>query len=465
MCFDRLPSTTANDAPLFYGVGWSLRHMLRYRRNEAQPAMLSHKPVIISDPTARPELVHAAATFAQSVERARYISPIAIAKEGTMISFFAGMPGSFGSRIARQLQLRSLPTGIDPKAHESAAGMLELLLVGARKANVQGRPLLTLRRFRDHWFDFRVSKKLRRSDGVVLASAGAAKATLRRSRELNIRSVLNCPIADHRFARSLLEEEASLVPDFAQTLQFPSRTPSMDRWLETELSLADHILTYSSFHRDSYISMGIPAEKMLVVPLGVDTDAFCPGDTRPKDDIFRVIFVGQLSQRKGLSYLLDGFTRSALPNSELVLAGRVVGTDAPWIGTPNVKHIGHLPRSALPDAYRSADVFVMPSLVEGFCLTALEALACGLPSLVTPNTFGDDVVRDGIEGFMLPIRDSEAISERLRYLYENRDVLARMKSAARHRAESYSWQAYDQRLADIFRTRVLETSVLDPLRA
>lgn len=412
--------------------------------------------VTISDPTARPELVHAAASLAQNGRLSRYISPVATSRDGIISRFLANMPGSFAARIGRQLQLRSLPSGIDPQTHESAASILELLLVGARKANIQGRPLLTLRHARDRWFDFRVSRKLRRHDDIVLVSAGAAKSTLLRSREFNIHSVLNCPIADHRFARALLEEEARLVPSFAQTLQFPSRTPSMDRRLETELDLADHILTYSSFHRDSFISMGVPAEKVLVVPLGVDIDAFCPGDTRSNDDIFRVIFVGQLSQRKGLSYLLEGFERASLPNSELLLAGRVVGTDAPWIARPNVRHVGHLPRSDLPDAYRSADVFVMPSLIEGFCLTALEALACGLPSLVTPNTFGDDVVRDGIEGFMLPIRDPGAISERLQYLHANRDVLTRMRSAARHRAEGYSWSAYGQRLADAFRTQVLD---------
>jgi glycosyltransferase involved in cell wall biosynthesis len=100
----------------------------------------------------------------------------------------------------------------------------------------------------------------------------------------------------------------------------------------------------------------------------------------------------------------------------------------------------------LPAIYHAADVFVLPSLVEGFPLTALMAMACGLPVIVSEHTFGEDVVRDGIDGYVTRIRDGEAIADRLRYLYENPDRRELMAAAARQRAEQFSWERYGERI-------------------
>jgi glycosyltransferase involved in cell wall biosynthesis len=94
---------------------------------------------------------------------------------------------------------------------------------------------------------------------------------------------------------------------------------------------------------------------------------------------------------------------------------------------------------------------VFPSLVEGFGLTALEAMACGLPVILSSNTFAEDVITDGVEGFIVPIRDSAAIAERLRLLAADPELRARMGAAARRTAEQHSWTRYGRQIVGIFR--------------
>jgi glycosyltransferase involved in cell wall biosynthesis len=194
--------------------------------------------------------------------------------------------------------------------------------------------------------------------------------------------------------------------------------------------------------------MGVDANKLIETPLGVDLGLFRPKSIPRKNDTFRVIFVGQITQRKGLSYLLEGYRRAALPNSELMLVGQPCVTDAPWRNVLGLRHLPRLPREDLPDLYASADVFVLPSLIEGFPQTALEAMACGLPVIVSEHTFGGDVITDGVNGYIVPIRDPDQIADRLRHLYDHPNERRRLGLAARRRAEKFSWEGYGHRIVN-----------------
>src|SRR4029077_855471 len=170
-----------------------------------------------------------------------------------------------------------------------------------------------------------------------------------------------------------------------------------------------------------------------------------------------VTFVGQIGQRKGLSYLLDGFEAAGIPQSELLLVGRPIGGTATWRNLENVRHLPQQPRSALPEVYGRTDVFVLPSLVEGFGLTPLEAMSCGKPVIVSDHTFGRDVIEDGVNGFVVPIRDSEAIADRLKLLGSDPTYRSRMGEAARRTAEGYSWATFGDRVADAVASSVSES--------
>jgi len=158
--------------------------------------------------------------------------------------------------------------------------------------------------------------------------------------------------------------------------------------------------------------------------------------------------VGQLSQRKGIKYLLEAFRNLRLPGAELVLVGNVAGSGKGLLHYRDMfQHVPNVPHSEVHQWFEQADIFVYPSLHEGSPLAIYEALACGLPVITTPNS--GSVVQDGIQGYVVPIRDVERLKEKILLLYENRELCQQMSRKARLRAEEFTWAAYRRRLAHV----------------
>ena len=257
-------------------------------------------------------------------------------------------------------------------------------------------------------------------------------------------AVLNYPVAHHRLRRRVRDEELEREPGFAASW------PGFDDWpagheerLDEEIERAAAVLVGSNYARDSFIAEGVPAAKMRVGPYGVDLANFHPASQpRPESDLFRAIFTGQLTQRKGLSYLLRGYRRFQRADSRLTLVGSFVGglqSLRPFADL--FEHVPHQTRAGLAQLYRASDVFVFPTLVEGMPLVVLEAMACGLPVIVTANGPAD-IVRDGIDGFIIPERDADALCDRLECLYRDRELRLWMGENAAARAREFSWTAY-----------------------
>ena len=259
------------------------------------------------------------------------------------------------------------------------------------------------------------------------------------------RLVLNYPVAHHRQRRRVRLEEIAREPDFAITW------PDFDDWpagheerLDEEIHLADAVLVGSTYAADSFVAQGVPRSKMHVVPYGVDLQTFAPGPSlRAADDTtFRAIYAGQLTQRKGIAQLLRGYRQFARSDTQLTLVGSIVGSDAPLKPFADLfEHVPHQTRPALAQRYRSSDVFVFPTLIEGMPLVVLEAMACGLPVIVTANGPGD-LVRDGIDVFVIPERDPQAVCDRLDRLYRDPELRRHMGRSAAARALEFSWDAY-----------------------
>ena len=264
--------------------------------------------------------------------------------------------------------------------------------------------------------------------------------------------VLNYPVAHHRQRRRVRFEENVREPEFAVTW------PDFDDWpagheerLDEEIRQADAVLVGSTYAADSFVAEGIDRSKMRVVPYGVDLQTFTPPPLprSGRGGTFKAIYAGQLTQRKGIAYLLRGYRQFARSDSRLTLVGSVVGSDAPLRPYADTfEHVGHQTRPALAAMYREADVFVFPTLIEGMPLVVLEAMACGLPVIVTANGPGD-IVRDGIDGFVIPERNSDAVSDRLEALYRDRDMRIEMGRRAALRAQEYSWSAYSARARQV----------------
>jgi glycosyltransferase involved in cell wall biosynthesis len=162
-----------------------------------------------------------------------------------------------------------------------------------------------------------------------------------------------------------------------------------------------------------------------------------------------------VSLRKGTPYLLEAASRLGLngsrggPEMEVCLVGAVAPDAAPVLRGTRVpaRRLGALSQPQLADVYRSASVFVLPSIEEGMALSVLEALASGLPVIVTPNTGTTDIVTHGREGLVVPPRDAGALAQALLELYEDEPKRRAMADAAVQTAKCWTWDAYGDRVA------------------
>ncbi len=255
---------------------------------------------------------------------------------------------------------------------------------------------------------------------------------------------------DHRFlfqlhphplsVREILTEEMERTPAARASLSMESEIsmpPEAFEALAQEAALANGWAAASRYTARTLSDHGIPADKIHVVPYGVDLKSFPPRSQPPqKSEPFTIVYVGSLIQRKGLSYLLDAVRAMHSPNIRLLLRGRgAVDWDLlkTYGDVPFDLKLG-LPLSELVKDIQSSDVFVLPSLTEGFAQVILEAMACGVPVITTANTCAPDILTEGVHGFILPIRDARAIEEKLVLGLEHRDALAEMGRQAAQQA-------------------------------
>ncbi|MBA2461610.1 MAG: glycosyltransferase family 4 protein [Actinobacteria bacterium] len=401
----------------------------------------------MANPTSIPELVEAASAFGAHGILARYHAPVAFtAQQEARVERV--VPSALSRPILTELRRRRAPaevTGERLRRTATATDLLRVAVSRASKAPHRQRQMMHLLHAR---FDAGVERPLTSADGAFFVALGTAPRALRKARQIGVPTVVDVPVAHAAWVRRTMREEARLVPKYAVTLQGHDFPDWMLAANAQEFQVADVLLVLSDHERKTLVEYGVDEAKMIHTPLGVDLELFAP-KPRARDGIFRVIFVGQITQRKGLSYLIEAFERAALPASELLLVGPIVGSDAPWRATPGVRHVPPVPRAALPDLYATADVYVLPSLAEGFPLTQMEAMAMGLPVIVSEHTSAHDVVTDGQEGYVVPIRDAPAIVDRLRALHDDADLRRSLGAAARLRAEDFGWARYRRRVVDI----------------
>jgi len=215
-----------------------------------------------------------------------------------------------------------------------------------------------------------------------------------------------------------------------------------------EYEVADYISVPSRFVHDSFLRRGFDRKKLILIPLGVDTEKYRPGEK--KDKVFQVLFMGQISLRKGVQYLLKAFSELKLKDAELLLVGGI-GKDFKKIFEEYRKKIAlkHIPWSDdLESICHQSSIFVFPSIEEGSALVNYIAMACGLPVITTFNA--GSPVRNGKDGFLVPTRDVEALKEKILYFYEKPREIKAMGTSAREEIENYTWERYGEELIKVY---------------
>jgi glycosyltransferase involved in cell wall biosynthesis len=259
-----------------------------------------------------------------------------------------------------------------------------------------------------------------------------------------------------------LQASESVMLEEAQRWGVRAALPVPADWViekeNQEFECADSIHLLSSAARDSFVRFGVPQEKIFINPCGVDLGAFCPGPKR--DNVFRVIQVGGVNLRKGVVTALSAFADFKVPDAQMWFVGGVLeGTEIEAVAakflSSRVRFIKPVMQFELNDFYQQSSVFVLASLEDGFGMVVTQAMACGLPVIVTENVGARDLIEDGVNGFVVPVGAPEAITERLRYLFEQPERCREMGRQARKTIESgYGWQDYGDRLVASIRTQV-----------
>lgn len=208
---------------------------------------------------------------------------------------------------------------------------------------------------------------------------------------------------------------------------------------------ADAITVPSTVAKRSFIQMGVSAEKVHVIPYGVRLDKFTP-TTLPPLDSFQLLFAGQVSLRKGIPYLLQAFARLNHPRKHLTVVGSVQNDLRELLktmSTENVTFTGSIPQTELANRMSASHLLVLPSIEEGLALVQGQAMACGCPVLATVATGAEDLFTDGVEGFIVPDRDANALTERMQQIADDPALQQQLSEASLLRVRHLGgWDVY-----------------------
>lgn len=378
-----------------------------------------------------------------------------LSRLGILDAFWTGF--AYGSdsrmwRLAQRLLPSRLQLGMRNRAVADVPAMkirslrfFEMGEILRRSIKGEDEAFYHLRNFR---FQQKVAGRATADVDGVIGFDTSSWVLARRCRDSRVRFFLDQSIA-HPLARERIWDGVRRrYPEWVDTHE--PRRPEVLAAEREEHTLADRIVSASSFTKRTLVEHGVEGGKILVNPYGVDGRRFHSGDRASRDRPLRFIFVGSLQARKGIPVLVDAWRRLAPRDAELWLVGAASAQARKLIpDLPGLALKGPISNADLPAIFDACDAFVFPSLFEGFGLVILEAMANGLPVITTDATAGPDVLTDGRDGFLVPAGDADALEARMRWCLENRDRIPAMGAAARRAAEPFTWEAYGERWAGI----------------
>jgi glycosyltransferase involved in cell wall biosynthesis len=359
------------------------------------------------------------------------------------------IPNSLRSATVNRLLSRA-PRGVPP-SRITAFNNFGYKYAKRRNAIVrQGRFAVHL--WAGQEFCRRILKEGFGSAGGVFTFNSAGLEVLQRAKQTGLKAVTEQTIAPMSLELKLLNDEAGRFPGWEASTENAGASAYCHRE-EEEWKAADLILCGSEFVRDGIARCGGPVGKCVVVPYGVDV-VDRRSDVRGQRSAMgnrplRVLTVGTVGLRKGSPYVFEA-ARQLKDKAQFRMVGSIgVGHEAEIKLREHLELTGPVPRSELAGHFDWADVFLLPSLCEGSATVTYEALAYGVPVICTPNT--GSVVRDGVEGFIVPIRDTATIVDRLRQLLHDTDLLRQMSANGILRAEQFTVAKYGARLMSALR--------------
>jgi starch synthase len=321
-------------------------------------------------------------------------------------------------------------------------------------------------------FDDWTYKRIPEDTDAFIAIAGAGLKTGRLVQQRGGKFICDRGSTHQRYQEEIVSEEYRLwnvnlpVSDIRDTLRE-----------EKIYEQADAITVPSTFALRSYVEMGVPREKLHIIPYGAELGSIAKNVPISEDPIskhlfsdsgFQVLFAGAVSLRKGIPYLLEAFAQLSTPGKRLRLAGSLepdMKDVLDRLPREHVELLGPLPKAELTALMRRSHVLVLPSIEDGFGLVMAEAMACGCTIISSTNTGGGDLYTDEKEGFIVPPRDPWSLAGRLQQLADDRKLLAEMRAAALARVKTIGgWSDYGDRWVSLLRELTAEPQEPPPTK-
>lgn len=298
-------------------------------------------------------------------------------------------------------------------------------------------------------FDRWAARGLRRVDaGAVVACEISALSTFEVARARGARCFLDAPSIHH--------QAQDRLHGFTESPALHRRITAIK---DREIERADAILTVSELARSTYLEAGVDGAKVHAVTLGADLALF-GGDAAPRGlaEPPRFLFSGAMIRRKGFDLLLTAFAevRRHCPKAELVLAGPR-GDASPSLelhGRQGIVELGTVTQRELAARLATVDCLVLPSRNDSYGMVVAEALAAGVPVIVSSMVGSKDLVREGETGWIVPLEDVATLTQHMLFVANHREQVRTMRSACQRAAEGATWESYHRRFAALIRELV-----------
>lgn len=298
------------------------------------------------------------------------------------------------------------------------------------------------------------------SDSIILASDAvigfdtSSWIMAERCRELSRKFFLDVSIAHPVAKEKVYRQIIKLYP----TWEFSVKTKDYKHIAveEAEMELASQIVVASYFTFKTYKEHSVPADKISIIPYGVDSQMFKPLADKKTGSTIRFVYVGTVDARKGIPLLLEAWGLLKHENIELTLIGPISMATEKYIRNlyPAIIIKGKLAFSEVVDTLPNYDVMIFPSFFEGFGLVIPQAMASGLPVITTSATCGPDIISNGVDGFIVEPGNVENLLESIDFFLSKPEMIHQFGLKAIDKIKGFSWDAYGAKWKELLESSV-----------
>jgi glycosyltransferase involved in cell wall biosynthesis len=281
-------------------------------------------------------------------------------------------------------------------------------------------------------FDRWVARKIRKSKSkIFIGWSGMSLHSIRAAKKAGMITIVERGSSHIQFQNEILKQEYERYG-----LRFYTHPDIIKKELQ-EYAEADYISVPSTFVKKTFLEKGVPEKKLILNLYGVNTDFILKSEQTNENTtgIFKILYLGTLSYRKGLPYLFQAIHSLDIPLNqfEVCFIGDIDKGFKKYCDQykkENWTFLGHIDHYELPRYLQAADVGVIPSVEDGFGMVIPQIMAGGVPVITTTNTGASDLISEGVNGFVVPVRDPQALARKIELLYHDPERLAQTKISA-----------------------------------